>query len=428
MLKLPDPGLFVVIDDEDTAERGTYLRGVAASDPDKLFVAITPGSDNNRTVGIDILRALGKDPDLVGAGRNSAETWQRAALWLELANLSDVFVSRAHLLPYWLMEDLVRLAARAQTRLWLIFQTPALQRRHVRFLRLWPVTRLEWGEFQARWDTPSRKRRRTSSKPTRAAEQARRLPHVPIDDFTTFRAACRELLSADDFALVDAEFLRAFQTTSAYLESQGGQAVTEETICAHVREAIADLDWMPTLTTRIRGSQVAAFHAGYLVKANLDALMTTRASRVKLDDEVLAKLSRYCTPRFAAAAVLVAAIDCQLEDLLALNIGDVAVGGNMVTVSGATHRLPPEAGRLVEGLARERLMQEATSEEPLFVYVPGTGRKHGARMRWTVRGMSDNLKKLERETGVLLTAHLRDHGQRNAVSWAQRRGISIQRI
>jgi hypothetical protein len=290
------------------------------------------------------------------------------------------------------------------------------------------MTRLQWDEFEAHWEGGDAKPRRRPTTPARGVEQVRRLPHVPIDDFTTFRAACRQLLSAEGFAAVDAEFLHACQTTSAYLKAQSADAVTEEAICTHVRESIADLDWMPTLMTRIRGSQVAAFHAGYIVKVNLDAVMTTRVSRVTLDAEVVEKLGEYCTPRFAAAAVLVAGIDCQLEELLALNIADVAAGGAEVSICGRTHRLPPLAARIVEALVRERLMQEAAASDPLFVYVPGTGRKHGTRERWTVRGMFDNLKKLERETGVLFTAHLRDHGQRNAVSWAQRRGISIQRI
>jgi hypothetical protein len=70
----------------------------------------------------------------------------------------------------------------------------------------------------------------------------------------------------------------------------------------------------------------------------------------------------------------------------------------------------------------------ARPDDPLFVYVKGTGKRHGELLRWTNRGMYDEVKKVERESGLLLTTHLMDAGQRDAVAWARRRGISLQRI
>jgi integrase len=422
---LPDPGLFIVHDPEDKLENMQFLRDVTDGDARKLFVPISPGADNNKSVGNDFLRALGKDSNLLGAGRNATEMWQRACLWMEVGGLEDVYVSRAHLLPLWLLEEVARLAFRANARLWLIFQTAALTRPHERFVANWPFTELQWPEFAKRWSNPIPTGRQQN--PVDSIEpQAERLPEVPLDDFTSFRASCRKLLDPPGFASVDAEFLSTFERTRAYLEAQ--RSPSETAICEHVRELISDVDWMPTVLTRVRGSQVAAFHAGYLMKVQLDVLSATRVSRIVLDEESLRLLDKYATARFGASAMLVAATGCQLDDILAMDLRDVGEGATVVRVAGRDYRLPERAAAMVEVLVRERLARRAGPDDPLFVYVEGTGRRHNTLHRWTDRGMYDNLKKMERETGLLLTSHLRDAGQRNAVNWAHRRGISIQRI
>lgn len=414
----PDGELFYVHDPEDDFAQADLLRQAAASDARRLFVAITPGADNARGVGGDILAALGKDQDTPGSGRSARDTWLRAQIWLQVSEVREMLISRAHLLPTALLEQVLHAALLGGTRLVLIFQTAALRRGQQRFLANWPLRKLSIGQLAESVDI--------KRVPVRKAATNARLPVVPIDDFTTFRAAARQLLTAADFALVDKEFRSAFVATSGYLD--GRERCTEAAICQHVRDLIGDSDWMPQIVTRVRGSQVAAFKAGWLMKVNLHVLANTRAPRVYLDERTLSILEQLDTPRLAAGAALTVATGLPLETLLALNLDDVGGDGARIRLGKDLHELPPRAARLVEVLVRERLAHLANDDDPLFIYSKASVRQQGTVSRWTKRGMLDALKQVERETGLMLAAHLSDAGQPNAVAWAHRRGISLQRI
>lgn len=422
---LPETGMAVVRDPEDRFERLAFLRALDEGDQRRLFVPITPCADSTRIVANDLLKALGKAPDLVGAGRNGSEMWSRAGCWLEVSGTQDIFISRAHLLTNWLLEQLVGLATRSGARIWLVFQSAALRSAHERFIENWPVADLSFEQFETMWASRTA-RPKSKARRSKAAGAAHRLPQVPVDDFPTWRASCRALLSAEDFALVDVEFLDAVENAEDRFDEMA--VLDEEAMCAYARELIAACDWMPQVLTRIRGAQVAAFHAGYLMKVNLDVLCSTRVSRIGLDDHVIAELDRYASPRFVAAATLMIASGAQLADIAAIDLGDVSDDGRRIQVGGKAVTLPAGAARLVEALVRERLNQRARAEDPLFVYVPGTGKRHGELLRATERGLFDNIKKIERETGLLITSHLVDAGQRDAVAWAKRRGISLMKI
>lgn len=420
---LPSPGLHLVFDPTDSVEHLQRLHYLTGSD-DRLLVTISPGADTKRTVGYDILRALNKDAELVGVDRNSREMWLRAELWLQVSGVTNVFVSRAHLIPPWMLSELASLAIRAGVELWLICQTTALNRGRQEFFASWPFEQMSWDEFVER--VPAQAPGEPPTVPLPRPHPAALLPEVPINDFTSFRAACRQLLSADDFAAVDAEFLIGVEQTKQFLAAN--KKVTESEICEFVRDLIAGIDWMPQLFTRVRGCQVGAFHAGYLMKVQLDILSSTKIARARLDDSAIGILSRYSAPRYGAAAMLLAATGCELDDLTAMNLADVSSDSGEVQVGGKPYALPKRAAAMVEVLVRERLSQRAGDDDPLFVYVKGTGRRNDKLVRWTHRGMYDNLKKVERESGLLLTSHLLNAGQRNAVSWARRRGISLQPI
>lgn len=422
---LPDPGLHLVLDPEDAIEHVQFLHDLAGPE-DRLLVAISPGADNKRIVGYDILRALGKGSELIGVDRSSREMWLRAQLWLEVSGVKDLFVTRAHLLPPWMLGELALLAIRADTRLWLVAQVSELNQSRNKFFATWPFERLRWSDFATRWAPPTTPQKARPK--TQRRSRADLLPDVPIDDFTTFRASCRDLLSDEAFAAVDAEFLAGLDASCAYLDSHRDETITETMICDFVRDLIADIDWLPQLFARVRGCQAGALRAGYLMKVQLDVLSATSVARARLDEASIDILSRYSAPRYGAAAMLVAATGCQLDALTAMNLSDVSSDSRKVLIDGKSHSLPDGAAAMVEVLVRERLAQRAEDDDPLFVYIKGTGRRYDKLHRWTPRGMYDNLKKIERESGLLLTSHLLNAGQRDAVNWARRRGISLQPI
>lgn len=418
---LPDSGLCFVHDPDDAFEHMHALRSAAEEDPTCLFVPITPIADNVRTLGGDILTALGKESSLAGSGRSGRERWLRALLWLQVSEVRTIYVSRAHLLKPWLLEHLIGAACLCNVRLILIFQSAALRRSQQQVLDDWPITKLTIEELLG---GKGRKPKRQQPKEKRPV--VKRLPAVPVDNFTSFRAAARGHLSDHDFAAVDAVFLDAVEQTSAYLAQ--GLDVSDSALCEHLRELIADSDWMPDILTRLRGSQVAAFHAGLLVRANLDVLAATRTPRARLEPETLAVIEQYETPRLTALMLVLTATALPLAAIQTIVLADIAGDGQQITIGGDVYRLDPRAAALVDVLVRERLAYFAQDSDPLFIFTPGTGQRHGPKQPWTIRGMSDALKRVERESNLMLTTHLVDAGQRDAVAWARRRGISLQKI
>lgn len=417
----PEPGLFFVHDPDDVFEHIHSLREAAREDPSHLFVAVSPVADNVRTLGGDILRALGKDPNVSGSERREHTAWLRTLLWLQLSPAQEMYISRAHLLKPWLLEHLMGAACLCGVRLNLIFQGGALRRSQQRLLADWPVEERTVADLLA-----GQSRKRRHAKRNRQVVAKKRLPAVPMDDFTSFRAAARQLLNDEDFRTVDAELLDAVDRTSAYIRR--ADVVDEAGLCEHLRDLIADSEWLPQIITRVRGAQVAAFHAGYLMRANLDVLAATRTPRVALDIETLLLIERYDNPRLTALMVLTTATGRELRDFEAMTLNDVTDQGQRIMIQGEAHRLDARAAQAVEVLVRERLAYFASDSDPLFAYTPGTGRRHGPRRPWTSRGMSDSLKRIERESNLMLTAHLTDAGQRDALAWARRRGIVLQRI
>lgn len=421
---LPESGYVLVRDPLDRVENTRQLQALNAPDVGRVLVAITPGGTTLRNIGTDFLRALGKDPNAIGAGRNSTESWARTMIWLEVMGIRDVFVSRAHLLKPGLTADLMGLGAKIGLRLWFVAQAENLRASLESTFASWPVTEIDFGQFARHWKAAITRPQPRGPRPRRSAKRPD-LPQVPLDDFTTFRAACREQLTTTEFARADAVFLAAKQHIAAWLDA--APTINEVSVATALRQLVSDCVWMPDLICRLRGAQVAALHAGYLVRVDLDAISDTTKPRVTLDEDAIRTLSIYGTPRLIAAATLMLATGRKPDELVALNLEDVAEDCATVHLGGdhAPVAIAPAARVYIQALMLERQATGAGPADPLFVYVPGTGRRNYALQRWTGRGMYDNVKRIERETGLLITSHVMSHGHTDAVAWARRRGISV---
>src|SRR4051794_4506441 len=117
-----DVGLHLVLDREDRVEDAQLLRQLHRPDQGTVLVEVGAAPDSLRVLGNDFLTALGKDADVIGAGRNSQQMWSRCQLWLTVENVQCLLVSRAHNLGPTQVADVIELAVSCGVELWLIAQ------------------------------------------------------------------------------------------------------------------------------------------------------------------------------------------------------------------------------------------------------------------------------------------------------------------
>jgi hypothetical protein len=113
------------------------------------------------------------------------------------------------------------------------------------------------------------------------------------------------------------------------------------------------------------------------------------------------------------------------DDLCAVDLRDVEDGGWAVRVGKRRFDIPNHAAPLIDAMVLERRLAGADDTDPLFVHVQGTGRRHGQLGRLPGKAMRNQLKRAERETGLLLTRHWTPKRNEDAISWVLRRGISV---
>lgn len=418
----PDPGYYLVLDPEDRVDATRLLHAVSDPQQGRSLVTITPGGNNLHWLARDVLAGLGKRHDLAGGVRNAQENWERTAVWLAAHDIRELFVSRAHLLDGARWERLLELAAQCGLSLWLIAQATALSRTQREAVRDWPIQTVAHEDFTRRFSArPSVKR--TRRRPVAAGTA---FPEVPLEDFTSFRSACAQLLDDEDFAVVETAFWHAHDATRTLLEDQ---APGEELLSQHLRALITGARRRPELVTRVRGAQTACFMAGSLVKVDVERLVThcvTDAASCAVDPDALEQVGAYPSPRIAAIAVLALA-GWAPHEIAELNLSDLTEDGTPPPASTDHQPLPAHASALLRAHHLSRTLAGAAPTEPLFVYTRGGGNDTRPRTmeRYTSRAIQQLLRKVGTETGLMLTPHWRRHRATPARSWLHRLGISV---
>jgi hypothetical protein len=418
-VQLPESPLVWVCDTEDDQRMLDALARIHAPALGRVAVSLSPSPASLRHVGFDILEALGKGCDLTGAGRNGTEVWSRALLWMVTNQVEELFVTRAQELKAGQTDELIKLAAGSGVRLWLIDQSVAVGKDRAQALERWPMQAISAEDFLERWAE-------VATAPTPSASHRRPLPPVPLDDFTSFRAACHDLLEPNDFERVDRAFLAGVRATERWLKQRDGLA--EADVASHLRDAIENAGTYSEVLVRVRAAQVALFLTGWLLRVAPDVLAASQEPRVRDEPWVLEAIGEYCTPRMTAAATLALCTRLTLQGLVELDVGDVDLQRSVIHTRAGAVQLEEPSMRLVRAQALERRLQGGEDDEPLFLHSRGTGVRSEEMIRWTDRGVSDSLKKMERECGVLVAAHCHRGVRENDIAWMRRRGVCIQEL
>jgi hypothetical protein len=324
--------VFLVTNAGDEAGTGAYLAALGGPDQHRAVVRPTPGERDVAVLGADVLVALGKNPQVLGAERIGAEAWNLARAWTIGLGVRDLVVDRVHLLTPEQIVALLDLAA-GQATVWLIYG--GIDHRdtaeHLEFLGH-PVEHLPWPQLP------------TGLRPARAPQDQTTLPWpvLPAADFTTFLAACHRHLPRSEFERVATVYESAAQRADVWAGVHRGSGPTQLT--AGLGRWLRDEQLPPTLApaealVTLRATQAALFVHGMLLRWNTAALGPEPAGRLPGDLTTgrTAALSAFARTDHTAAAAL----------SLHLNLGPIGFGcwrcGD-VSPDGATLEPPREHG------------------------------------------------------------------------------------
>ncbi|PRX44062.1 hypothetical protein B0I32_15318 [Nonomuraea fuscirosea] len=166
----------------------------------RLLIRPTPGGGDEVTLVLDVLAALGKNPEGLRRDKIGGTGWELARAWLTATDITDLLIDRANTLPTDRIADPIASADELGMWLWLIWSgdehlSPTMKLivdaghpdHVIRPQDLFDVLPLP---------------------PPAQPDHREPWPALPAADFTTFHAACRRHLSPRAFARAD-ELYRA---------------------------------------------------------------------------------------------------------------------------------------------------------------------------------------------------------------------------
>jgi hypothetical protein len=316
-----------------------------------VAVRPVPGVADKRRLATDILIALGKHYDCLSRERASSRGWDLARLWISAERLRHLVVWDAHRLPARLHRELAAIAAATSSRLWMV------------------VCPEEEDSFVAACaHTPDELLAQLPAPTGATAPVLDDGVVLPQESFLTFRWACVHRLHRQEFALVDAAYIAAYEETRKWLDSRHWR---ERPRLAEVVRQLRTLTAGSLSTTetlvRLRGAQAAYFRDGVLVQID-DIGLWARPDvpAVALAPPIAARLRRLVTPTWSCALALAAVAGLDAPDLARLKVGDLSSDGTLLTFGGECFDVPGHAAGLVRAQLLARGEQNASAGDPLL--------------------------------------------------------------
>lgn len=411
----------------------------------RLVVRPTPGSTSRVELALDILTAIGKNPQVLHDERLIHREWDLARAWLAGTTVTDLLVDRAHALAHDRLIDLAQLAGELRAGLWLIWSNPdtdageeavsALQAAGHTVRRLWPHEL-----------TGTALPRRRTPEPA----VGRQWPRLPTADFTTFRAAARRHLTPRAFAAVDDVYRDAAVRTHQWIKSQYGEIPFDRIPAA--LDTYADLltGWLrdaqlgpaadaSTALIRLRGTQAALFLHGVLLRWTPDALGADPAARLLGDLTPCSALAITAMARtdHAAAAALTLHLNHAPASFADLRCGDVSTDGHidltgwrsLPGIGAGPITLPGHARSVLAAHLAYRRHQRATFRDRFFLHTRVPERDPGAELREATIRTCERIKRPVPWLHRNPCRHGADQGLNPRVQgWLTERGLELHQL
>ena len=406
--------LLIDLDDAKTLDR--QLRAQQSLCDGVVVCEAAPGSRTLYALAHDLLQGLGKDDRMAGAARNGQELWSRALIWLLAEQIRHLVVLRAQLLDARRWRRLIEAASVTGAELWLIASGQSLSRGQREVAAEWPLRQAALDDVV---QALARRSSTTAEEPAAAAPVGS-FPALPDDDFTTFRATCRELLDERDFTTVDTLYQHAASKTQAWLN--GRDELGENEVAGFLRGLVAGTCCAAEAVASLRAAQAVFFVGGYHVKVDPCSLAPEPAAP-GIEPAEVEQLRRYSKPRYAALAALRRLWTGPIAAICELRLCDVDQTGAGVRLDGQELLVPSAARPLLRAQLLARAFAGAPPDAPLFAdeetLTPGA-----AASSPTAKALQTSLRIVARETGMLglsMPPRLRAQDRR----WRRRSGVSV---
>lgn len=405
----------VVCRREPATSRGLLAQN--APERGVIVLTATPANEGLAPITRALLEAMGKDPQLTGGATCSTRYgWPLLAPWLLALGISDVVVDEAQVLPAKVLQELIVLVVGLGIRLWLVAHRP-LGEDYPAVLAAWPAedaTTRELNEVLAVAVLPPGT---AGGEPTRTV-----FPSVPATGFHRFRADCRDLLSASDFAIVDERYLSAADDARSWLVD-APRPLHAEAVARMLRKVLLDCSSPDEMLTVIRGSAAVLLFADILVTCGTDEFRAVVVDQpwylVRRHPDWKA-LAGYRQPYRGAVCALAAAA-LPLGAMTELVCSEVANDGNWAEDAAARRARVPNDGRVyVRAQLLARQDAGASGSDLLFMTAEGEPA--------TVRYLREALTEPTVEAGVKLASGRVPSRRATPMQWAARLGIQIQSL
>lgn len=396
-----------IIAEYDTA--GARRLGAANSPgAGTVVAAVPPDLRRGYELGWELLAALGCRDDVAGSGRNHDQNWDLVTAWIVAHDVENLVILDAQWLNSELVADLAGLAALCDLTLWLVAHVP-LSDRYTDALEPWPVHDGNPRDLADALPAPGEHTEPISE----------RFPQVPRDNWTTWLAATRRHLEPAEAATVEARYREAFTAARTHLDDS--DAVSEDRVLGHVREALAACCDAEEMLTVVRAIQAAAFTAGWLLHADLARVLTTAdtAARAAVTNPAnFTALAAYREP-YRPVACALAALDLSTTEMEALTLDDATPTGDAITVGGKVTPMPAGTSTYLRAQLALRHLEGAAADDPLL------GGPSGA---YRDRTLVNAVRAAINDVGVPFISQTLSRATIDNRRWTHRWGISLQEL
>lgn len=193
-------------------------------------------------------------------------------------------------------------------------------------------------------------------------EVPRLLPRV---DFYKFRARCRDTLTQEEFAAVDAQYVHAFR------QVRQQPFPTSETAAARLRQMTEDTDNPGVALTRLRAAQAAMFTRGLYLNVHVPYFLSVICDNEhrRLTEPEVRALAAYRTP-WRSAGIVLADANLDADAVRRLTVGDVTDDGTLPTTEHEP--MHPPAAIFLRAQRHLRLIQGAEPSDRFITQPPTT--------------------------------------------------------
>lgn len=367
------------------------------SRPAVVWVRARPDLRRIYTLAGDILAALGKDRALSGKGRNQQQDVGLASAWMNASGTTDLVVQNAELIHPIILTGLVRLAAKAQTTLWLLHAPPIGDAVYRKIARL----ATEVGTYA---DVPQPVN--DACVPESEAVRASGVP-VPRADFPLFLTALRHLPTSERFRAEQLFHEQRHEFDHRIAEGADARDAARRSMTTLLTAALADGELIPC----IRGVQVAAWHREIFVDVNLDVLLTSEERPTIPKEQADELLVRYRQPhRFIAVALTMRQLG--IDPIAGLTLKETTEEGDIV-IEGTHLPATSDLRCAVRAQRFLRFAEGAEDEDPLLNYA--------------AKSLTTFIRDAAHDLGIQ-AAGRRTERQINEIRWLKSLGIKIESI